>query len=153
MPPATTTLQARAEQNLLKSLSKPRSSKNKTGFGNQFSKTSTLATTNFFSNDDSALGDEYSRSGNDAQLNSTGGDPFSKTKVDLKMAAKQKRALRIREQNKEIDEVAILASDPAKEAVKHKFKRIEVPSERAVRTPAGGPVDLRTPRRVHHLMT
>ena len=63
--------------------------------------------------------DAYSRS---EEIN---GDPFSKTKVDLKMAAKQKKALQIREQNHEIEEVAILASDPAKEATKHDFKRIE----------------------------
>ena len=34
-----------------------------------------------------------------------GGDPFSQTKVDLDMAKRQKRAMRIREQQKEIEEV------------------------------------------------
>ena len=36
-----------------------------------------------------------------------GGDPFSQTKVDLDMAKRQKRAMRIREQQKEIEEVRV----------------------------------------------
>ena len=56
-------------------------------------------------------------------------DPFSKTKFDLKMAQKQRRALRIRQQQKEIEEVAILQSDPMKEAAKHNFTKLEAKME------------------------
>lgn len=45
--------------------------------------------------------------------------------MDLALAASQRKALRIREQQKEIEEVAILQSDPMKEAVKHKFTKLE----------------------------
>jgi len=123
-----TSTKARAEQNLLRSLSKPRVSKNKTGYGNQFSKTSSLAETTFYSHDDQDFDDmdpQFSSSTPSSPQNSTSADPFSKTKVDLKMAKKQRRAMALREQNIEIQEVAILASDPSKEAKKHSFTKIE----------------------------
>ncbi|GMI11443.1 hypothetical protein TrVE_jg944 [Triparma verrucosa] len=100
---------ARAEQKLLGSLGKPREFHNKSGYGKATSSSSVL----LMSSDDSTI-----------DRDDEGGDPFSQTKVDLDMAKRQKRAMRIREQQKEIEEVAILQSDPMKESVKHTFSRL-----------------------------
>ena len=103
--------------------------KNKTGFGNQFSASSTFTPPQV--SDDGSLvpeddDDNPNNTNHSTPTNNTNNHASPpRTKVDLKMAARQRRALQIREQNHEIEEVAILASDPAKEAKKHSFTRIE----------------------------
>ncbi|GMI03755.1 hypothetical protein TrRE_jg12660 [Triparma retinervis] len=111
---ATTERKARAETGLLESLAKPRVFHNKSGYGKGQSSTSALLSPEV---SDDLEGLPSSEDG--------GGDPFSTTKVDLALAASQRKALRIREQQKEIEEVAILRSDPMKEFVPHKFTKLE----------------------------
>ncbi|GMH74178.1 hypothetical protein TL16_g06393 [Triparma laevis f. inornata] len=102
---------ARAEQKLLDSLGKPREFHNKSGYGKAPSSSSVL----LVSSSDSSLAEASE---------TTNIDPFATTKMDLGAMKAQKRAMRIREQQKEIEEVAILQSDPMKEAQKHTFTRL-----------------------------
>ncbi|GMI21963.1 hypothetical protein TeGR_g1116, partial [Tetraparma gracilis] len=113
----STDSQARAEQGLVESLKKPRTFFNKTGYG------TTQSSTSLF------LDVEASPETPDLSQTASPQRPGGTTKVDLKQAARQKRALAVRAASLEIEEVAVLTSNPDKGYVQHEFKRLEKKTE------------------------